>query len=618
MTEHGEFRVVLRGYDRVQVDEFMGEVADRIDALEKERAAIVARLGEGGRSDPDSEIDAVTSEINRILHAANEAAEGMRSRASRDAAMWRSEAEEESSRVRGEAQESAEATRGDAWAAATELLEQVKAHIARMTQEAEQDILNMRAEAEHGAARHVTQARQEAEETIRHSRLEADRMMEQARQESRDLVEASNLEAEAAQERARALEERRAELMAELDVAQGAISKLEADLAARKEALAAVGSLDTSTVRVVVEEPEADEWFDDDETVRLVSARGRPARVDAQELADEVRELRERREQAESAVARLLAEVDGGEIPSAAPEPSPSPEPAPPEAPPVPEPAPPEAPPVPEPAQPPPVPEPPPPETSPGRAEAAVPPVPVDVDGLFAALRGTGDAAEGATASPVAVATTPEVDPFELRDRLLLPMTNRTLRAVKKALVELQNETLEEVREAGEEWRPDRTAFEAAFRADLEELAKEAHAAGFGAAAELAGADPGPQPDSAPTDPTTEVAGSLFAEVDAVTRRALGGGTRQSSAAVSRVFRTWRTDSAERHVRAASLASYHDGLLWGLEALGVESVRGVADGRMCAECPASVKTPWPPTGSTPKGTGIPPVHLDCGCTIVPV
>ncbi|MEE8332056.1 MAG: DivIVA domain-containing protein [Acidimicrobiia bacterium] len=612
-----EFRSVLRGYDREQVDNFLREASERIDSLERERAALVARMGEGGVDDRDSEIDAITAEMNRILHAAHDAAEGMRSRASEDAATWRAEAEAETTSQRDEAQATAEEVRGDAWVTASGLLEQVKAYAARLTRDAEQDGLALRAEAEREASRHVAQARQDSDETVRHSRLEAERMMEDARRESHNLIEAAKLEAEAAQERARALEERRADLMGELDVAQAAISKLEGDLYARKEALAAAGRFEpTSSVRVVSDADTDDAYFDPDETVRVVAADvvlADPEPVDAVELADEVRQLRERREKAESAVAALLTKVNAStEEPKPEPEPEaeaePEPEPA---AEAEPEPA---AEPEPEPAA----------EAEPEPEKPAA--APDKVDSLFAALRSTGDApaSNGETASKpaaTAVATKAIVgDPFELRDRLLLPVTNRTLRTIKRSLVELQNQTLEELREVGEGWRPDRAVFESSFHGDLEGLAQEAMVAGVTAAAELAGASAVPEAEKvATTNPTTEVAGSLFAEVDDVAQRAAssGAGHRQTTAAVSRVFRTWRSDAAERHLRAASLASYHDGLLSGMEALEIASVRGIADGRMCAECPASAKASWPPSGSTPKGTGIPPVHLDCGCTIIP-
>jgi outer membrane biosynthesis protein TonB len=654
----GGFRVVLRGYERDQVDAFIREAVERIEALERERAALVARLGEGGVDDRDAQIDAVTSELNRILHAAHEAAEGMRTRASEEAATWRAEAEAETRAQRREAEQAAEDVRGDAWETASGLLDQVKAYSARLTAEAEEDALNIRAAAEREASRYVGQARQDGVESVRHARLEADRMMEDARRESHNLVEMAKLEAEAAQERARALEERRSELMAELDVAQQAIAKLESDLTARKEALATAGAFEpTSTVRVVTEaKAQQDDWFDDDETVRVVAADvalAEPEPVDAVELADEVRELRERREKAESAVAELLSKVGdtaAAEEPPparAAPEPEPTPA-AQPEPPAQPEPVAeiePEPQPEPEPEpvaeiepepQPEPVaqPEPEPELVAEVIAEAEPEPaapatIPADVDNLFAALRtaagaptssnGAGGAAPAAAATGVAVKEA-TADPFELRDRLLLSVTNSTLRDAKKALVELQNQTLEELREVGEGWRPDRAVFDHAFRRALEALGQKALEAGFAAAAELAGSSAVPHPDNvAPTNPTNEVAGALFTDVDEVAQRAAasGAGHRQTTAAVSRVFRTWRTDAAERHLRAASLASYHDGVLWGLETLGVAAVKGVADGRMCAECPASVRAAWAPTDSTPKGTGIPPVHLDCACTIVP-
>jgi hypothetical protein len=372
-------------------------------------------------------------------------------------------------------------------------------------------------------------------------------------------------------------------------------------------------------VRVVTDAQSDEEWFDDDETVRVVAADialAEPEAVDAVQLADEVRELRERREQAESAVAKLLDEVKGGEAPVAPPPAAEAEEAEEAE----------EAADEPEPVAEAPAPAP---EPEPTTSKAD------PVGGLFAALRSGNTAVQAAPAAsadvaepaseeaPVATAVAARAavgDPFELRDRLLLPVTNRTLRTFKKELVELQNRTLEELREVGDGWRPDRPAFEAAFRADLEGLAHEALVAGYAAAAELTGSGTSPHPDNVvASNPTNEVAGALFAEVDDVAQRAAtaGAGHRQATAAVSRVFRTWRTDAAERHLRAAALASYHDGVLWGFEALEIPEVKGVADGRMCAECPASLGSPWAPTGSTPKGTGIPPVHLDCSCTIVP-
>ena len=44
---------------------------------------------------------------------------------------------------------------------------------------------------------------------------------------------------------------------------------------------------------------------------------------------------------------------------------------------------------------------------------------------------------------------------------------------------------------------------------------------------------------------------------------------------------------------------------------------GVAHGAPCAECPAGSGESWDPAGHLPSGTEMPPVHLDCACTIAP-
>jgi len=122
-----------------------------------------------------------------------------------------------------------------------------------------------------------------------------------------------------------------------------------------------------------------------------------------------------------------------------------------------------------------------------------------------------------------------------------------------------------------------------------------------------------------PEDPTTQVSGALADEL----HEALGhsreaeAGEREVAAALSKVFRTWRTDGAERWLRSASFSAYHDGLLWGLAELGVAKVRGIVNGSSCSECPGRLGERWTPGDDLPSGTGIPPVHIDCQCTLAP-
>jgi hypothetical protein len=106
---------------------------------------------------------------------------------------------------------------------------------------------------------------------------------------------------------------------------------------------------------------------------------------------------------------------------------------------------------------------------------------------------------------------------------------------------------------------------------------------------------------------------------DALERtRASGGGARERSSAVGRVFRAWRTDEAERRVRRVAAASYHRGLLGGLAALGVVEVAAVELGVPCGRCPAGRGATWAPGAALPAGTEIPPATSSCSATIVPV
>lgn len=244
-------------------------------------------------------------------------------------------------------------------------------------------------------------------------------------------------------------------------------------------------------------------------------------------------------------------------------------------------------------------------------SEAAAPEVKDTVD--------TSDVAAGAQPSleragpAVAVRTA-----TDLRDRLLLPIENIALRDIKRRLLDAQNEALFQLRTEAPAWSPDAAIGAAPFAA-VPALVDQSFAAGHHAAGELTGLDP-PRPGSPPSDGPWQDLGQVFAAgVEDAHRRAVehDAGEREIAAAVSRVFRTWRTDEAERRVRALAYRAYHDGLLNGLAQLGTTRVMAVADGRRCAECPASMNASWDPAIGPPPGTVLPPAHEDCATTIVP-
>jgi hypothetical protein len=535
----------------------------------------------------------------------------MRARASDDASRWRAEADAEARQVRTEAQSDAEQLRGSAWETGSRLLEQVKRYRDQLVRRADEEALSIRAGAEQEAHRHVAGARQEMEEESRRARMESEKMLARAKVESETLVEDARREAEAAQERARVLEERRGELMAELETAQAAISQFESELESKRASLSTAGIDPSGSVRVIpTEEPAEDDYFDEEQKVRVVSTPSLDELepVDADDLVAEVERLHRQREAAASA-----PEPGPEPVVAAAPEPAVTGEPA--------------IAAVSDPA----------PEIAPAAADeaASVPasdpePAADDLKDLFTSLRAVGDPSSGNGATPsndtataVAVASlqlVTGVDPFDLRDRLLLPITNRALREIKRQIVDLQNIVLEEMRTQGDDFAPDRAEFESALAGAVRTLATESLIAGFTASAELSGGTTTPHPEVEPPDATSEVAGALFDEVTEVMARSreAEAGNRQLASVVSRVFRTWRTDGAERWLRMASFASYHEGLLWGLAELGTEQVQGIVSGSSCSECPARIGEAWAPGEALPEGTGIPPVHVDCACSLVPV
>ena len=635
------FRTVFRGFDPAEVSAFLGEVAEDLRRVIEQRDRLAARLGELGSRDLAAEFEAVSREVGRILEVAREAAEAMRERAAADAARWRSEAVAEVEAERRRARADAEHLRGDAWATAEELLKQVQKEAEALRRGAEQDAITVLGEAEREAHRIGAAARREAEELLRNARMEAERLVVEAQARHDEIIESARRQAEAAQERARALEERRDELMKELTAVRAALSQFEGELDARRETAGLSEPEPSTTVKVVRQVvPEAAETSEDwepGETVRVIrpaveTPPPEPEVPDADELAAEVERLRRRAEseaaadvseepgepEAESVEATTVEAPDVetvAEVEAPADEEPVSPvgvdveEPATSDDEDV------------EPAAAP---------SEPAAAAPAGPPP--DVEDLFARLRTaptvpseptepteTAEPSEGEEASVADVPTdgpperTGDVvagpDPFELRDRLLLPVTNRALRNVKRQLTEEQNVALEEIRLSDGAWDPSVDDLTDRVKADLVVLAAESFAAGYTAVCELLGEDVG-----RPSTPTTDVASGFAADLVHGLRvvleegRAAGQGSRQLGASISRVFRGWRTDEAERRVRDIAHAAFHRGVARTLE-MAERPVGFVVAGRGCATCRAAAEED--------PVTSVPPLHPGCACLVVP-
>ena len=125
---------------------------------------------------------------------------------------------------------------------------------------------------------------------------------------------------------------------------------------------------------------------------------------------------------------------------------------------------------------------------------------PDDVGALFASLRGSPQAHDHcshrnqtpeveeveAEVSPQPVDAAPRSEFIEERDARLLPITNRALRGVKKAVTDAQNVALDSLR-IDDTWHPESQVLAEMMQADLKGLWAESYSAGHAAAEEMTG-----------------------------------------------------------------------------------------------------------------------------------
>lgn len=706
------FDTALRGYDKAIVDAFRDEVAAELSRLHERIQTLEQHVQQLGIDEPGDlavELRKVGEDVSAILDEARRTATELRERAAADAAQWRGEAEAESTAVCTAAQAEAEQIRSDAWNQSSQMLEQVTQDVDEQIAMAKQDALFIRAEAERESLHMTADARREAEDVLRAAKTEAERMSTNAQAEAARTLDEARRAAEGAQERARALEERRAELLIELDAARSSIGQLEKQIDERREVLEEA-SPTVPTPAGADWEQQPRHWGDDEGSVRLVAPLHlrEPTPVDADELVEEVERLREGvlaaeligpedgigveldvaapQDESDDDGAAVAADADDDGEPAedastvvedepthmeigadaGADDPEPpaagdgvgetaeddgamaaegaavvvttgpgqedasdtSGEPAAPEE---------------DEAEatavsgeaddhvlddlfqrlrsddgvaPTPTPADEPEEDAPVESPAApVEPETVSVEHVVEeAPQQLGEPAADAPAEAPSLSVGEAVD---LRDRLLLPIENRALRSVKRRIVDLQNRALEELRIGDGSWTPDRAMFTADLGPDLGKLAQEAFVAGHRAAAEMSGTE-GVSPPSTRTrtDAVAMVVDPLATALASSYDRTVAqeGGARQVAAAVSRVFRAWRTDEAERRLRMVGYTAYHEGIVTGFAAMGVAAAVVVAEGAHAELCPAVTGAPFDPAASS--ALRLPPAHEDCASTIV--
>ncbi|MDF1595094.1 MAG: DivIVA domain-containing protein [Acidimicrobiia bacterium] len=629
------FRTTFRGYDQSEVAEFLDRVARMVEALETEHTRLRMRADQQADPDLRTEFQRVTAEVGEVLEAARSAAEGMRVRAAAEVAEWRRSAEDAALQHRDEAQSDAEALRGDAWSTSKEMLEASQAEARQIMETAEREALAIVGHAERESHRSQAGARRAAEESVRTAKMESERLLSTARVQHDEIIDTARKQAEAAQERARALEVRRDELLAELETVRSKIHAMETEIGEQRAPIPA-DPAQPASVRLIpavtseaAAQPRPADWAPAD-SVRIIPARKIESEepVDAASLADEVRRLRD-----DAALAELNGRPAVGQDPELEPEVD---EPDDDDA---------VADEVPESEEP------------DGGLELAVEateprqdleiidalddePVVEEawaLDSLFATLREPPKVKPAAapeypeesgvqvpppaalTSADEAPAATVGSDAIAERDQLLLPITNRILRGVKRQLTEAQNLTLEDVR-VKEHWDPESVDLADRVRGDLLILVQESYAAGQSAAGSSLGVETGrPRPRKGDIpDHSEDFSSALLAALSHVAESAGEQGPRALSASLSRVYRAWRTDEAERRIREFAARAFHRGMLAGASSGGGTRVRWVLAGRGCPTCKAAAKVGSVAIDSDFPGIeGVPPVHPGCNCTVVP-
>jgi DivIVA domain-containing protein len=586
-----QFDVVRKGYDRNQVEVFLAQLARQFDVLETEVADASHHEVSVGIDDPEAlvrEFSTIGNEIGVILESARSAAEGIRERASADADTWTSEAKTQVEESTSDAETQARAARGTAWDEGSSLLAAATEKAAKMVADAETDALRIRAEAEREAIRYTNDAKRASEEVIAAAETEAEGILSTSRAESERVLRAANQSAELAQERARALEDRRSELLVELESTRSSIGELETEFESKRQALeepepVAVPEYDDQshhhtdggTVKIIsgsqvvplrpvdadsfvaevaeMHRSAAGEGSQPEDSSRLIADSPQPeasAPLTADSPQSEVRapltavssqpenssQLSDGSAQPEEEIpeeggSRLTADSPLPEDDSSLPED---------EAPDIGGQTPEEEQPI---------------ADSPQSDEEEPSPAEDTIGSLFAQLR-EDSAASGkdrATASDAEPAqataqdgqrtkdsvSDAEVDPrpaddAEPESESLIPVQNAALRTIKRQLVDLQNDALEQLR-MDDSWIPDEE-FTDRFAEPFSELASAIAEDG----------DDGGAASVFATDLYDAVSNAV------VGAREAGSGDRAIAAATSKVFRTWRSDEAERRVVAVA------------------------------------------------------------------
>ena len=522
-----------RGYDRKAVSRLLDEAARNWRELKQRHDELVVEINRtGGLEFFKRDLAGLGTEISALMSAATEAADGIRQRVAAEAKDRRSAADGEAAEIVAAAEQQAFEARRDAWHAGVELLQQVDRTVAAMIDRGEADALIIRAEAEQESHRLMGAARKEGNDITRNARFEAERTVVEAKEAAEKLLEQAKRDMQSAQERTLALEGRRRELLDEMG-------------RSRSETLAQPGP----GIRVIQSQEGGSRRVEPVTRPAQVTSRPKPTSGEVaghdpasygDELAAEVKALRDERlgPEVEPVAPRLErpplvrseAPVERAP-PPAQPDSESQPDPTfEPDRVGTPSAAAPREPAVEREAEA---------VSATGDVAIAVDEGPADVDDLFSSLRGESpkEPSTDAVAEPAQPAERSSIaaaDPIDLRDRLLLPIQNRTLRDVKQVILDVQNEGLAALRTAGA-WSAAADDLAGRFGGPIDQMARLAAEAGADAAVELVGIE---RPAVVLGARSSGLIGDMAASLASQLQENLSENG-DSSTTLRRIFRAW-------------------------------------------------------------------------------
>lgn len=623
--EEQSFSRAFFGYDPLEVQ---AHIADLNRRLEQQGVDRDHPPEEGGANDYDLAvaIDTAVSHVAEVLEAAREAAQKIRDQAGHDAEDNLAAAVEQARKLMAAAGSEAYALRKAAWEASTELLSSADAEYAKKRNTAERKALEIINNAERNAHRKLAVARRDSENALQAAASEADQVLEAARLKGQEIIRTAENRAEMTEEQSQVLERRQRELSKEIEELE---SRLEGPPVGSVHAAPSPAS-----VRVIRpdEAPAPEEshpdprfeavpppapahassaaaprsigWADGTETVRLLGSSASRSVVEAEapDPADEP--ARPNQAAAGSAAAPEtrpgpMKQTPGGappagrrlELPEAAEAAGSAP------------------------APPRPMPRSRLTAVRPAAASAAVRTGsrnPDELGDLFLKLRMKNTSGAPASASPSSPPD-PMLSAAERYDRLLLPVVNRALRAVKRRLTDIQGEQIEAIRAGADSRQPQPSGSASSLLHLISVMEREAAELGFTSAAEMTGAGLEAACGEVPAEGRESFPAALMEDaalgVEAARNAGLSG--KELASAAARVYRTWRIDEAERRLRFLAGRAYHHGLMSGLAEAGVGEYRIEVNGG-CGECDALAE-------GVMARDQVPmvPVHSECRCMVIP-